>query len=72
MKVSDAQEYESNVIPQILLKNKKLIEIATDYIITKIREENPEKRIIFVFDAPRNSIYCKELQKSKVLWLMIW
>ncbi len=69
LKSSDAAEYESNVIPNILIKNKDMIALTTEYILNRLRVENPQKRVIFVFDAPRQAIYDRSLAKSKVLWL---
>jgi len=62
-------EFEANIDP-VQMKNKQdLIHKATDHLIKTITEENNEKRIIFVFDAPRSSIYSNTLEESKVWWM---
>lgn len=49
---------------------KEQIELVVDYTIGKIREENPDKRIIFILDAPRENIYSGiNVEKSGSYWL---
>ncbi|MFA5336887.1 MAG: SGNH/GDSL hydrolase family protein [Candidatus Omnitrophota bacterium] len=45
--------------------DNKLIEIAADYLIGKIREENPDKRIIFILAPPQNIIYEPEAHNEE-------
>lgn len=62
-------EYQANINIEEVKNNKEIITRATEYIISKIRNENKGKRIIFILDAPRMEIYEGELEKSKVLWI---
>ena len=39
------------------------------YVLERIREENPERRIVLVMDAPRHDIYKGQLEGSSVLAL---
>lgn len=60
---------EANIKVNATKKYEKLIFKATNYLVKTIREENSEKRIVFVFDAPRNTIYNNSLNESNVLWM---
>ncbi len=62
-------DFEEYVRPEQLKNNKDLIYESTRYIVQTIREENTDKRVIFVFDAPRQAIYEGFLDTSRVLWL---
>jgi len=61
--------FEANIKTDTVQSNEKLIFRSTDYLVRKIREENDEKRIIFVLDAPRQAIYSGKLDRSNVLFL---
>lgn len=63
------EEFNANVVTSEIDQNKELIELAVDYILRKIREENPGKRVIFVMDAPREDIYKDRLENSSVIFL---
>jgi hypothetical protein len=45
------------------------IEIATKYIVEKFKNENIDRRVIFVIDAPRADIYAGKIDSSNVLFL---
>ena len=62
-------EYESNTDVNEFKKNRDLIIKASSYIVKTIREENLDKKIIFIMDAPRESIYNNTLDKSNTIWL---
>ena len=61
--------YEANIKPEEVKRNQALIYKATNYLVKTIREENRDKRVIFVFDAPKQAIYNNSLHESKVLWM---
>lgn len=63
------KNYEANINADDVKKNKALIFKSTNYLVKTIREENSDKRIIFVIDAPRSNIYKNTLNKSNVLWM---
>jgi len=42
---------------------------AADYVISKFKEENPGKELVFMIDAPRKDIYEGTIGKSNVLWM---
>lgn len=63
-------QYEANVNVEEVLEMREQIELAVDYTIGKIREENPNKRIIFVMDGPREGIYAgNDVSESGAYWL---
>jgi hypothetical protein len=45
------------------------IEKAVDYVIGHIADENHDRRVIFLMDAPREDIYAGTLPKSKLMRL---
>lgn len=62
--------YEANVDVEKVVGKKNQITLGVHYIVKKIREENPDKRIIFVMDSPRQLIYSGSSPKeSGVYWL---
>lgn len=61
--------YEGNIKIDDLHVNKALIFKATSYLVKTICKENPDKRIIFLMDAPRDNIYKNTLNDSKLLWV---
>lgn len=66
---SNIDAFEANINVSAIKKHKELIFKATNYLVKTIREENSKKRIIFVFDAPRNAIYNNSLNECNVLWM---
>ena len=62
-------EFEANIKPDIVKKQEKMIFSATNYLIRTIKNENANKRIIFIVDAPRTAIYSNSLNDSEVLWM---
>lgn len=66
----ETADFEANINPEEVLEMREQIELAVDYTIGKIREENPNKRIIFVMDAPREGIYAgNDVSESGAYWL---
>jgi len=61
--------FEANIKVNEIKKHEELIFKVTNYLVKTIREENSEKRVIFVFDAPQNAIYNNSLNESNVLWM---
>lgn len=61
--------FEANVESNKLMESKPLISLSTNYLVKTIKKENPEKRIIFIFDAPRESIYKNTANESSILWM---
>jgi len=61
--------YNANVEVNKVLAQKHQIEMAVDYIIGKIKEENSDKKVIFVMDAPRSDIYKNAIESSNLLFL---
>lgn len=68
-KYNNNQSFEANKDVDELKERETIIKKSTEYIVGKIRNENFEKRIIFIFDAPRNAIYSNTLAKSNVYFL---
>lgn len=69
MRKNNQERFNANVEVTKLENNKSLITKSVNYILGKIHEENPNKRIIFVFDAPRDDIYNDNLKNSEILFL---
>ena len=65
----DDRQFEANVQPDEIKKNQDLIYKATEYLVKVIRSENRDRRVIFIFDAPKRSIYNNMLHESNILWL---
>ncbi len=65
----ERDEVESNV--EIVEDTGKRSEIkrGIDFLFGKIKEENKGRRVIFVIDAPRPSIYDGTLETSQVAWM---
>jgi len=63
------RKFNGNIDVTKAEENKGLIVQSVDYILGKLQEENPVKRIIFVIDAPRNDIYNNTLENSSLLFL---
>lgn len=65
----ERDEVESNV--EIVEDQGKRAEIkrGTDFLFRKIKEENEGRRLIFIIDAPRPSIYEGNLESSQVRWM---
>ena len=65
----ERDEVESNV--EIVEDMGKRAEIrrGTDFLFGKIKEVNEGRRLIFVMDAPRPSIYSGRLEESRVIWM---
>jgi lysophospholipase L1-like esterase len=64
-----AKNVEGNIPVNELVVQKETILKAADYIAGTIKKENASKRIIFVMDAPRESIYNNTLGKSNITWI---
>lgn len=54
-----------------IINDKKHSDIlhGIDFLFNKIKQENEDKRVIFIFDAPRNTIYEGKLKMSQVMWM---
>jgi len=65
----DDRTFEANIAADKVIKNKDRIFEVTDHLVRVIREENSDRRIIFVFDAPKGEVYTDTLDDSRVLWL---
>ncbi|MGB0524181.1 MAG: SGNH/GDSL hydrolase family protein [Flammeovirgaceae bacterium] len=68
-KKAKTKKFEANVKVEKLKKRQDLIQKATAYLVKTIRNENPDKQIIMVLDAPRHHIYQQTLQASEVNWI---
>jgi hypothetical protein len=67
--IQKPKKYNANINAETVLEKETMIEEATDYLIKKIKDENREKRLIFMMDAPRNDIYSNQLLNSSVVWM---
>jgi hypothetical protein len=62
-------KFDANIDIGEFLANREIIQDSTVFLIRKIREENPNKEILYLLDGPRKSIYSGEIDKSDVLWI---
>lgn len=51
--------------------NYDMIHLVTEYLMTAIAEENQERRVIFLMDADRWSLYRNTLHKSTIAWMNV-
>jgi hypothetical protein len=65
----DDVHFEANTFTDELNQREKIIKLSTEYLVKTIKDENKERKIIFVFDAPRQAIYNNSLSKSDVVFL---
>jgi len=64
-----ANDFEANININAVQNNKKSIVRSTEYLIKTIKDENKDKSLILLMDAPRESIYNSNLSKSQALEL---
>lgn len=63
------KQYEANVDSASVIAVRKQIDVAVNYIIERFLIENQGKRLLFCMDAPRQSIYEHNLERSSVYWM---
>lgn len=64
-----AYKYSANVDLEKIKMQREDIMKATNYVLKKLKKENPNKIIIIMMDAPRKDIYENNLRESKAIWL---
>lgn len=62
-------QFNANIDVEANKKQADRVQKAIDYVIGKIREENPGIPILFTMDAPRQDIYNNSVETSSVLFL---
>lgn len=68
--IKNQSNFENNINTEKVLEMEDQIRLAVDYIIGTIRKENPDKRIIFILDAPRENIYSEvSVENSGTYWI---
>ncbi|MBN1165036.1 MAG: hypothetical protein JXB45_10695 [Candidatus Krumholzibacteriota bacterium] len=55
--------YADNTELSGVQRNRDKINLVADYVVSRVKAENPGKKILFVVDGARNSIYSDELDK---------
>lgn len=68
-KGKEKKKFEGNIDVDKAKARKEKVFIAIDYLMRKIKEENTNKRVIFLLDAPRRAIYDNSLAQSNLLWI---
>ena len=63
------ETYNANIDIKQVRDHEPLIQLATRYVIGKLKEENPGRRVVVVMDGPRKDIHQKNLKQSNVLFL---
>jgi hypothetical protein len=61
--------YNANIEVASVKKKVASIRKAVTYIFERLRAENPDTRLIFIMDGPRNDIYHGRAKESSVLFL---
>jgi hypothetical protein len=69
VKKRSTDNFNANIDVKKVMVNREIIKNATFFLIKKIREENPDKELVFMIDAPRKDIYSGTIHNSGVLWL---
>lgn len=67
--LSPINQFEANINSVKVKEDQSLVTKATKYLVKTIKEENPKKRIIFIFDAHREAIYNNSLDNSSLIWM---
>ena len=66
---SKSNNYEENIDLGQIQHRREKISIASLYVMNQIRRENPDRRIIYVIDGPRQSIYAGTAPSEEVRFL---
>jgi hypothetical protein len=65
----DARRFNANVDVESVQANRHIIEEATFFLVSQLKKENPNTKLVFMIDAPRNDIYSGTVERSDVLWM---
>ena len=68
-KKTTKKEVEMNVNVSDILDKKDSLWTVTNYLVSTIKKELGNKKVIFVMDAPRTNIYKGDLATARVAWL---
>ena len=68
-RIQPAINYEGNIDTAVANNRKSNIKKVIAYILAKIKQEFPNKRIIFTLDALRFDIYEGTSEKNNILWM---
>jgi hypothetical protein len=70
MPKSEQHSYEANIDVGISDDQRQLVERATDFLVKRIREENPDIPILFQIDALRDQIYAgRPISEGRAYWM---
>jgi hypothetical protein len=61
--------YNANIDVEKVKKLRDKIDMAADYALKKIREENQQRKVVVMIDAPRQDIYNGTLSSSNIAWM---
>ena len=59
--------YDEDIDVSLINEHKDEIAGVTDFILRRLRSENPSKKIVFLIDAPRNDIYSHAIDNSSLM-----
>ncbi len=65
----EKRPFRSNVEVEALASERELITRATSFLVGRLRDENPERDLVFVMDALRPDIYAGTLDESPLAWM---
>jgi len=61
--------YNANIDVAAVSRERDDLRAGVEYLVSRLRAENPEKRIIMMMDAPRFDIYINNVANSNIWWL---
>lgn len=67
--IQEPENFNANVNVAARANTRTLIHGGTNYLMSRIEEENREKRVIFVMNAPVEDIHQGRLENSGVVWM---
>jgi hypothetical protein len=62
-------DLNANIKVDEVMENRETIEDAVLLLVQRIQRENPDRKIVYMMDAPRFDIYAGRLASSNVRWL---
>jgi hypothetical protein len=65
----DGRRFAANVPVDVLDENRELVRRATEFVVSRIVEENGGRTLLFMMDAPRLDLYAGNPAGSPVFWL---
>ena len=68
-RIQGTEDFNANVNVNDLTSQRDSIRRGAEYVLTTIQVENPEKRIIFMMNAPVEDIHNGQIETSSIIWI---